>query len=81
MCQSKTKICKFCNACKALYTVGRYRYWKTKLYYCTIADKIVNVKSSCANWHRKHVEYDLSAQRFDEVENDVRMLEKYMKDL
>lgn len=77
---TKTRICEFCDACKRLYTIGRYRYWRERYYYCMVNDTITNKKGSCEMWKRKKTEYDLSEQRFDEVEKDVRLLIQYFKD-
>lgn len=73
-----TKICKFCGNCKTVYRRGRYKYFKERTYYCTLREEIINRENSCGKWCKRKVEYDLSPQRFDEVQKDIKEFEKFI---
>jgi len=73
-----TKICKFCGNCKTLYRCGRYRLFRIKKYYCVLREEIIDRENSCGKWCKRKVEYDLSPQRFDEVQKDIKELEKFI---
>ena len=68
------KNCSACNACKRLYRGYWYSYCWNKLFYCTLHKHITQPQSGCVHWQRRRHEYDLSPQRFDEVEQDIKFL-------
>ncbi len=75
-----TKICKSCNCCKRLYRILGCGFTEFRLLYCTEREEIISEDFCCGKWSRKRREYDLSPQRFDEVENDIKIVYEYLKD-
>ncbi len=72
--------CRDCFACKRLYDYALYQYSARKEYYCIEKEEMVNLEDSCEKWKKRKLEYDLSLQRIDEVENDVkRMMQMFKK--
>ena len=69
-----TKICKYCGNCKTLYDCGRYRLFRLKKYYCALREEIIDRENSCGEWCKRKVEYELSPQRFDEAEADLKKI-------
>ena len=77
----KMKKCKKCNFCKRVYTLSYYRFWWKNEYYCTAREEMINFEKSCERWQKRRAEYDLSAKRFDETEENIRFLQTYFKGL
>ncbi len=76
----KTKKCKTCNNCKRVYDKGLYRYFRWNWHYCTKREEVTELKNGCEEWEKRKTEYDLSPQRFDEVENDIKIITALLKD-
>lgn len=75
MNSKKTKNCYNCDFCKIFYEKPFLRLWRRFDYYCVACDKVTDKNDFCEKWEmRKKRELDLSAQRFDQVENDVKFL-------
>ena len=66
------KTCKECDAGKELYRRIGYRFCKLKIFYCARHKKLTEPTGRCEFWKRRTLKYDLSAQRFDEAEANVR---------
>ena len=81
MKRTKTKNCKSCNFCKRVYRKFGYFFSKFDLYYCSVHNLIVEVENSCEIWQQKKILYDLSAKRFDEAEEDIKILKDYFKEI
>lgn len=72
------KNCKSCNNCKMLY--ARYvSFFKINKYYCTEHKKITETDLSCSKWSKRVITFDISLKRFDEVEQDIKLLQQYLK--
>lgn len=80
MSRAGTKKCKSCGECKRLYQKFGYRYWKAKSYYCALREEVTETGNGCERWRTKKCEYDLSKQRFDEVEEDIKLLAEYLEE-
>lgn len=78
---TKTKRCRTCRACKRLWRWFSYRLDKGKRFYCEVHEKIIDLGSGCDDWCKKTRSFDFSPQRFDEVENDIKLLKEYLKDV
>lgn len=78
----KTKTCKDCDHCSRVYMKIRYSFRRKKDCYCTRNGFIVsNNRAACDDWTKKLPKpYDLSKQRFDEVEQDIKALMRYADD-
>ncbi len=69
------KKCKNCNACKRAYVRYAVYYWRHGELYCAVNDSITVADNTCEHWRKKQEEeYDLSARRFDEAEEDIKRL-------
>ncbi len=77
---SSGKTCKTCNACKQIYRRWCVRFWSDKRYYCAVRREMTKRENSCEDWREKQIAYDLSAQRFDEAERNIKVLMEYFKD-
>ncbi len=74
------KTCSTCNACKQIYRRLCLGFFSNKWYYCAVRCEMTKRENSCENWRKKQAVYDLSAQRFDEAERDIKALMEYFKD-
>lgn len=74
------KTCKTCNACKQIYRRWCVKFWSDKRYYCAVRGEMTKRECSCGKWRKKKTVYDLSARRFDEVEQDIKVLKEFFKD-
>ena len=79
MKQTKHKQCKNCNFCNRVYRKWGYRLWADKLYYCIFREEMTERDYTCGSWCKKHTTYDFSAQRFDGVVNDIKLMGEYLK--
>lgn len=66
--------CKACSYCKMLYIRRGVKYLREKKLYCTLRNKILSAGDDCENRQSQKAEYDLSAQRFDSVLEDIMAL-------
>ncbi|MDE5593042.1 MAG: hypothetical protein K2I75_03820 [Clostridiales bacterium] len=66
--------CQSCDYCKSLYLMYGFRFWRSKRYFCARQNKPISVYDGCDTWQAKKQRYDLSAQRLDEVEDDINAL-------
>lgn len=78
---SKMQKCNQCDACKRIYDKTAYRFWRREQFYCTVKEQITRLSDFCENWRPKNREFDLSADRFDKVTQDLELLKVYLKDL
>ena len=69
---SKTKSCKTCNECKRVYRKTGLRYWRGKRYYCAAKKILLKNFDGCEKWKKTKIEYDLSKERFDSIEKDIK---------
>lgn len=67
------KTCKTCGHFKRLYTKYFCFLWRSKLHICTLHNKIAD-GACCENWSRRRVRCDISPQRFESVESDLKAL-------
>lgn len=78
------KSCKNCKAYKRLNTKFCNRLYCSHSYshgyYCTVREEAVQAEYCCPLWQRQKAEYDLTAQRFDEIERDLLYLCKHLKE-
>ena len=77
----KTMNCKTCNNCKPVY--GREWYWISHIkpkYYCTVCEQLLQREGCCEKWQRKKTEIDISPQRLEEVEQDIKYLIEYFNE-
>ena len=73
--------CNSCRYAKRVYRRFGCLFWRDlRRDYCIVLDRPINDECGCAKRQRKTIEYDLSAQRFDEVENDIKFLLEWFKD-
>lgn len=79
----KTKTCKDCNHCTRVYTRIWYSFRRLKDCYCMCNAFVVSKdRAACGDWTKKEPEpYDLSNQRFDEVEQDIKAIMRYADDI
>lgn len=73
----KTKHCKTCEHCKQVYEKCLYVFWRTDRRYCELCCTLVEREGGCDGWQKKAKTYDLSAQRLDKAEQDIRFLIKH----
>lgn len=73
------KRCKTCNNCKQVYRQGCWGYYSSKWYYCAAREQMTEPERVCGQWSKKEIVCDFSAQRFDEVEWDIKELMKYFE--
>ena len=71
---STTKLCKNCNACLKIYRKYHYLFYRYHLNYCIIHDTLTDLENTCDAWQKKAVRFDLSAERFNEIQNDIRTM-------
>ncbi|MDE5562963.1 MAG: hypothetical protein K2J01_05395 [Clostridiales bacterium] len=69
--------CKTCDYCKSLYLMYGFRFWRSKRYFCAQRNKPIGIAGGCDTWQARIQRYDLSAQRFDEVSDDINALLRY----
>ena len=69
-----TRTCRTCNARRPLYKRYTCGYDRAKLYYCVVRDDLTDMESSCGEWRKRGIEYDLTPQRFDKAEKDIRYI-------
>lgn len=81
MSSTKIKTCRNCNRRKSLYEKYCCTYALCRYYYCALHDKTVNLDGSCEDWTKARDEYDLSKKRFDEAEEDVKIILEHLKDM
>lgn len=70
-----------CSKCKYLdryYTKGVKRFNRTEFGWCKKKRESVNVRGCCEMWQARTQEYDLSQQRFDSVQEDIKVLLRYL---
>ncbi len=82
--RTKTKTCANCDSCKSIYErFGCSYYRNTKLCCCIISGKITERDKGCSRWSKRvsGSGYDLSQSRLSAVEEDVKILISYLKDV
>lgn len=72
--------CKDCDFCKQIYHNLWYSFWFNKEYYCILHDRLTEPKNGCLNGKKKEKEYNLSAERLKQAEEDIKALIKLLKD-
>ena len=71
----KNKTCQSCAAFRQTYQKSVCRYWKCKLFYCCFREQILGELQGCADWMpAKKWEHDLSSQRLEKIEEDIRRI-------
>ena len=71
----ENKTCKRCSACKRLYARSLLRFWRHGELYCEAKDEITKADDTCAQWQRDgNKKYDLSEQRFEKSEEDIKYM-------
>lgn len=71
----KNKTCRTCAAFRQTYQKSVCRYWKCKLFYCCFREQILGELQGCADWMpAKKWEHDLSSQRLEKIEEDIRRI-------
>ncbi len=73
------KICKFCHHYKLTFVIYEYLPIKSDVFYCTKRKTVAEENDTCTCWQKKRAEYDLSLQRFEQAEEDVRALINALK--
>lgn len=75
------KECKTCRYGETLYVgMTKYANWEN-LCYCALKEEMQKLNFVCAQWEkRQKPEYDYSAARFNEAEEDVNYLIKHLKE-
>lgn len=68
----KTKTCKNCHACHLLYTMFWLEFSVILKHYCTQHKRLTKLTDYCDDWQKKRVEYDLSKERFDAAEENIK---------
>lgn len=76
---AKNKICGNCSMFRRLYWQGFSGYFLTGLFYCGLCKELVPKAGYCENWKKRKTEYDLSARRFDQAEEDACILLQYFE--
>jgi len=75
----KKNNCKHCNFCKRVYILYVCMPSAQNYLYCTLHKKITDSADVCENRQDVETEYDLSANRLDEAEKDIRLIAEYLK--
>lgn len=68
-----TKSCKSCGNCKRLYRNFYYLFSPDNYFLCIVSGKFTDKENSCVRW-RKRDDCDLSKNRFDEAEEDIKKI-------
>ncbi len=82
----KIKVCKSCDACKTVYRrfgCGyEHGFANGGTRYCAVRDELIKPENAaCEKFRKKKREkFDLSPQRFDEVDKAVIFLLEHIKD-
>lgn len=75
------KTCKSCDACKKLYEKFYYSYFKNRKYYCELFEKLTEGGGVCESYKpKREMETDLSSERFDRAEEDVKYITENLTD-
>lgn len=64
-----------------MYAVTAYKYWQNRFNYCTVKNEITELDGNCENWTKKEISFDLSKERFDTAENDIKIIGECLKDM
>ncbi len=70
----KTKACKNCHACHVFYTRYWFQYGLILKHYCNRHNRLTKLTDCCKDWQRKKHEYDLSKERFDAAEENIKYI-------
>lgn len=79
MTANRFRACSGCLYGKRLYALyygGKYR---TKYYYCLTRKSLTAYDGMCDCRRRRTTAVDLSPQRFDEAENDIRRVAELLR--
>lgn len=68
------KTCKTCEFCYRLYMRYAWKYDTTKSYYCEERDEIITQFSICKKWRGKILNYDVSAERLNSIQEDIKRI-------
>lgn len=74
------KACKNCNNCKPVYRKSDCKYWKCRLHYCILHEKITYQTCICDGWEKKIYKTELTADRFDEALCDIKAIMEFLKE-
>lgn len=74
----KPKKCKDCANFKTVYRILNLWIARSGGYYCTVLNTMINkTDDGCPNFkYRQAKKYDLSKERFDKAEEDVKYILK-----
>ena len=75
------KKCSNCNNFKQIYRNFTCQFGTYKLYYCTLNEVVATKDGLCKSWQPKGKQADFSKQRFDEVEQDIKFISDYIRQL
>ncbi len=75
------KFCNSCNWCKKLYEKTHYGFMNVDLNYCIKHEKMIELKDTCYSWKMRKLEYEITIERIDNIENDVIWLIKHLKQI
>lgn len=75
------KKCSTCNSCKRVYERTAYGFMKSNYLYCIYHNKIIDLKYTCNYWSKKEIQYEITVERIDDVEEDVMWLIKHLRKL
>ena len=76
----KIKTCKNCDAFRILYRLCPSGYYKSGGGYCAVRGEWLIDTAACRAWREKDFVYDVSPERFAEVERDVSYISEHLKD-
>ena len=51
------------------------------LNYCIKHEKMIELKDTCYSWKMRKLEYEITIERIDNIENDVIWLIKHLKQI
>lgn len=74
MWKEKTKTCKNCHACRLLFTIYWFDISVILKHYCIRHKRLTELSDVCEDWQKKRVEYDLSKERFDAAEENIKYI-------
>lgn len=73
----RAKICKNCEYLKLIYKYG-YRFYYSLRFpscYCAFFEQMIDMEKGCENYRAvKLAETDLTCERLDEAEEDIKVL-------
>lgn len=74
------KSCEACAFCSRIYAPMGYSVYPLEEFFCNVADEMTESTHSCPHWQKKTEEKpDLSLERFQKAEEDIRAIKAIMK--